>query len=475
MNNKRSGILSLLFCLAIALPGLSQDKKFTGTWQGTLHLGVDLLVVFHINSDGKGGFLTTADSPDQGAFGIKCDTTVIHNNEVSIDMKSLMASFKGTLLNDSTIDGFFKQQASLPLVLKKSDKIVLRNRPQTPVPPFPYRSEDVEYSNADHSLKYGGTITTPEGKGTFPAMVLITGSGAQDRDETILGHKLFAVLADRLTREGFIVLRTDDRGVGKSSGSTSTSTSEDFANDVNNSLDYLLTRPEVDKNKLGLLGHSEGGMIAPIVATKRKDINFIILLAAPGVQIVDLMAEQNAAIAKSNGMSEAAVKEIIPLFTSAVRAIMNAHDTATAVKEVSDAIENWAAKQTAAVLSELDFDSKEKRSLYSSNMIKEFNSPWFHYFMTFDPAVYLEKTNSKVLALNGDKDVQVISSQNLPGIEAALKKNKNKNYEIKELPGLNHLFQECKTCTTNEYGEIEQTISPTVLDLISQWLKRNVK
>jgi len=472
---KPAFLVTAFFLLYGCLPGFAQTSKLIGTWQGTLSVGVELRIIFHITGDEKNGFTSTADSPDQSAYGLKCDATTLNNNEVSIEMNDLHASFSGKLINDSTIDGTFTQNVDIPLTLKKTDKVTERKRPQTPTPPFPYKNEEVEYSNTDKSLRYGATITIPEGSGPFLALVMITGSGPQDRDETIMGHKPFAVIADYLTRKGFIVLRVDDRGIGKSTGNFSEATSEDFTNDVNSSVDYLLTRPETDKKKLGLLGHSEGGMIAPMVAAKRKDINFIILLAGPGVDIIDLMAEQNAAIAKSGGISEQTVKEIRPLFKSAVTIIMDNPDSTAAIKKLSAFTDKWASTMAKEVLKELDFETAKQRNDYCVGMVKEFQSPWFRYFIRFKPSQYLEQLKCNVLALNGDKDIQVVASQNLPGIEASLKKSKSKVYEVKELPGLNHLFQTCKKCTVNEYGELEETISPVALDYINNWLQKNVQ
>ena len=266
-----------------------------------------------------------------------------------------------------------------------------------------------------------------------------------------------------------------DRGVGKSTGQFSISTSEDFAKDVSSSVDYLLSRPEVDKKKIGLIGHSEGGMIAPMVATQRKDINFIVLLAGPGVKIIDLMAEQNEAIAKSGGVSEEALKEIKPLFKKVVTAIMETTDSSTAITNVTTITETWAAAKSSEILKELNFETAKQRKDYIIEMVKEFQSPWFRYFISFNPAQYIEKLHCKVLALNGDKDIQVISRQNLPGIETSLKKSRSKVYEVKELQGLNHLFQTCKKCTLNEYGELEETISPAALQVISDWLIKNIQ
>lgn len=467
-----------LFILLLLLPFQfvwCQTGGFIGTWEGKLNVGIELRIVFHIKQQADGSLQSTADSPDQSAYGLKCDTTIVSGNELTIQMLDLGASYTGKITDDSTMEGIFTQRAEFPLTLKKVEQVSERKRPQTPQPPFPYRSEDVVYNNSDNSLRYGATITIPEGKGPFPAAMLITGSGAQDRDETLFGHKPFAVIADHLTKNGYIVLRVDDRGTGKSTGDFSKSTTEDFAKDVSNSVDYLLTRPEVDKKKIGLIGHSEGGMIAPMVATSRKDIDFIVLLAAPGVRITELMAEQNAAILRSSGLSIEAVSEAKKLFKLLVSTIQGTPDSATALQQVSMAMENWKAKQADSILIALELSKPEKRKEYISVMTNQLQGPWFRYFMNFDPKPYLEQLNCKVLALNGSRDIQVISSQNLPGIEAALKRSKAKAVTIKELPGLNHLFQSCNACTIDEYGLLEETFSPAALLDMSNWLNKNVK
>jgi len=462
--------------LVISQAAFSQPvSPFASIWEGKLNVGVELRIVFHISEVKKGVYTSTADSPDQSAFGLKCDTTKINGNAIIIEMTELQASFNGELVNDSTIDGVFTQGMEFPLVLRKTDKPGERKRPQTPQPPFPYRSEDVIYHNRDKTLQYGATITIPEGKGVFPAAVLITGSGPQDRDETLMGHKLFTVLADHLTRNGFIVLRVDDRGVGKSTGAFTEATTADFANDVKTSLDYLFSRPEVDKKKTGLIGHSEGGMIAPMVAVERKEIDFIVLLAAPGVPIVDLMAEQNHAIAKSNDVSAETLKEIRPLFKRVVMSIQSEKDSLAAFANTAMMLENWMVNKSPTILEELKLVTSKQRMEYVRAMVAQLQSPWFRYFMAFNPGEYLEQLTCKVLALNGERDIQVISQQNINGITRALKGSGAKAYDVVELSGMNHLFQSCKKCTLDEYSELEETFSPVALKVITDWLNKNVK
>ncbi|HEY2727832.1 MAG TPA: alpha/beta fold hydrolase, partial [Parafilimonas sp.] len=422
------------------------------------------------------------DSPDQNVSGIKCDNVEVNTGTndtatLSFTITKIKLSYTGKLINDSTLSGTFTQGINVPLDLHRTGvAYTAKNiiRPQTPKPPFPYKSQDVVYNG--NGLQYGGTITIPQGDGKFPAVLLITGSGAQDRDETIFNHKPFAVIADALTRDGFVVLRVDDRGIGSSTGDFTTSTTADFVKDVNVSFDYLKSRPEVNDKTIGLLGHSEGAMIAPVVASQRKDVDFIVLLAAPGVKIIDLMTEQNAAVLRSTGVPDAAVENFKPVYKQVITAIINAPDSAAARLNTLQIVNDWYAKTDTATLHVLGFDAPDSKEQYSKNMAAVFSSAWFRYFIQFDPQPYLSNLkNVKVLALNGSRDIQVLSQQNLPAVNAALKQGKTKNFETQELPGLNHLFQTCNKCTVQEYGELQETIAPVSLQTITNWLNKNVK
>ncbi len=469
----------LLFMPAIG--GAQSSRDFKGTWEGVLNIsGTNLRIVFHVKDNGQGRLVSTADSPDQSAFGIPCDSTSANNQEIFISMKALQASFSGTLVNDTTIDGEFRQgPAGFPVQLKKAtlapEKPVARVRPQNPKAPFPYKSEDVFYDSKTPGVKLAATITIPEGKGPFPSILLISGSGPQNRDEELLGHKPFAVLADYLSRRGYIVLRVDDRGIGKSTGDFATATSADFASDANGGIDYLLTRPEVNKKKIGIMGHSEGGMIAPMVAASRKDIDFIVMLAGPGVKVIDLMAEQNAAVLRSAGVSDAASTAYTDFYRDVVKAILSSPDTTAAVEAGRKVLQNWVSKTADTLVAQLGISDANVQQKMVSDMVQRISTPWFRYFFNYDPQPNLQKLKCKVLAINGSRDVQVVSQQNLTGIEQAFKKSKLKNYEIKEIPGLNHLFQTCNKCTLQEYEELDETFSPIALEIIGNWLDKNVK
>ncbi len=458
------------------------QTDLTGIWNGTLNVAGNLHIVLHINKLQNGLYAGTLDSPDQHASGITCDkvvvsTTAANNTTLNFTIDKIKISYTGSLINDSTVSGTFTQGVNIPLDFHRTNtpytaKVI--EHPQTPKPPFPYKTEDVTYKN--DSLQYGATITIPQGNGPFPAVLLITGSGPQDRDETIFNQKPFAVIADALTRDGFVVLRVDDRGIGSSTGNFATSTTADFVNDVNASFNYLKTRPEVNTKKMGLLGHSEGAMIAPVVASQRSDVNFIVLLAAPGVKTVGLMAEQNAAVFKSTGVAAPVADSFKNVYKQVIVAITNATDTAAARQNALLVINNWYAKTDSTDLRALGFINPTTKDLYVQSMMSAYSSPWFKYFIQFDPQPYLTKLKKvKVLALNGSKDIQVVSQQNLPAVEAALKQGKTKNYEVKEMPGLNHLFQTCTKCTVQEYGELPETFAPVALQTITDWLNKNVK
>jgi|ERR1035437_2296674 alpha/beta superfamily hydrolase len=454
----------------------AQTHNIIGTWEGKINVGVDLRVVFNFKKDSAGTITGTSDSPDQGVKGIPCSNVMIRNDSLLLDVPSIKGSFAGKFMGNSIIAGKLTQGRSIELILKKVNEISVLIRPQTPQPPFSYISQDVEYDNADKTLHYGATITIPKGKGPFPAALLITGSGKQNRDEEIMEHKPFAVIADHLTKNGYIVLRVDDRGMGKTSGDFTKATSADFAMDVSTSLNYLKSRKEVDVKHLGMIGHSEGGMIAPMVAIQRNDIDFIIMLAGPGEKISQLMKDQNVAFLISSGFKKDAAEAYGKLYHNMIPAIISSKNINEAKINLNNIIEAWkktTPENIVIATTKIINDSTQKQfvNIFATSL----STPWFKYFLQYDPQPYLQKLHCKVLALNGDKDLQVISKPNLAAIKAALTKSKSPGYFIKEMPGLNHLFQHCKKCTVNEYRELEETFSPEVLKIMSDWLLNTVK
>jgi dienelactone hydrolase len=309
MKKKIKNILYALIAVIIIIPSfvLPQEKGIEGIWLGSLKVsGINLRIVFNITKAGEGSYKATMDSPDQGAKDIPVEKVTFADNKVKIEMPNIQGVYDGTLSAEGTkLNGTWTQAGRVfPLDLDKTEKPVVLNRPQEPKPPFPYNSEDVSYVNKTEGDTLAGTFTFPKEGGPFAAVVMITGSGAQNRNEEVFGHKPFLVISDYLTRHGIAVLRFDDRGFGKSTGDYKSATSKDFATDVLAGVEYLKTRNEVNKKEIGLIGHSEGGLIAPMVAAKSSDVAFIVLMAGPGLPGDSILIMQAALISKAEGASQ---------------------------------------------------------------------------------------------------------------------------------------------------------------------------
>jgi uncharacterized protein len=434
----------------------AKPSDIDGAWMGTLDAGAaKLRVVFHITNT-EDGLMATLDSPDQGTKGIPVTTVTRQGSSLKLEVKSINGVFEGKISNDlSTIGGTWTQMGNpLPLVLKrvKDAGELERRRPQNPTKPYPYREEEVSFEDKAAGVTLAATLTAPPGRGPFPAVLLITGSGPHDRDESIMGHKPFLVLADYLTRKGIVVLRADKRGFAKSTGNFASATMIDFAADADAGVAYLKTRPEVDAHKIGLIGHSEGGIVAPMVAARNSDLAFIVMMAGPGVPGDEILAEQGRLISEAAGKNHEQAEKNAAEEREILALVERERDDAALEKQLR---ERLAGKFPEAQL---------------GMQIKAITSPWFRHFITYDPAITLRKVTCPVLAINGEKDLQVPPKQNLPVIRKALTQAGNKNFEVDELPGLNHLFQTAKTGAISEYAEIEETISPVALDKITNWI-----
>jgi pimeloyl-ACP methyl ester carboxylesterase len=460
--------LSLLVMWASALAAQEAAGPET-VWEGTLKAsaGIELRIVLHVVDAGERGLRATFDSPDQGTKGMKVDTVTVKPESLSFTMKALGAEFAGKRSGDGNeaVGQWTQGGASLPLTLRKVDRPSERRRPQTPKPPFPYREEPVTYENKGAGVTLAGTLTIPRGDGPFPAVILISGSGAQDRDETIFEHKPFLVLADALTRRGIAVLRVDDRGVGGSSGNRAGATSEDYASDVRAGLAYLKSRTEVDGKAIGLVGHSEGGIIAPLVAAESADVAFIVLLAGTGLPGDEVLVSQLGLILKAMGVTGEKLDKSLDSQRRLVAVVKSESDKQKAM-EAMRAILRESRDQLPE--KERDEFDQSKRSLDAQ--LRQLGSPWFKFFLTHDPRPTLARVRCPVLALCGEKDLQVAPRENLTAIEAALKSGGNARVTIKELPGLNHLFQSSTTGLPSDYARIEETIAPSVLALIGDWI-----
>ena len=437
------------------------SETLTGTWEGTLSAGgQDLLIRFMISS-ADSGFSTAISVPQQNLYNHPADTISIYENQkVTIDFTSLKASYQGTI-DDSIIKGIWKQSgASIMLNLEKiSDTVSDRvKREQEPTPPFPYTAQDIYFINDETGITFGGTVTVPNGKGPFPACILVSGSGQQNRDEEIFNHRPFLVLADALSRAGIAVLRYDDQGMGESGGDPLPATTFDFSHDAAAALDWLSGQSYVNQNAIGVIGHSEGGVIAAMLGAERKDIDWLVLLAGPGVPGKELIAAQSEAIMRASHMSEQQIETTvstnIKVYELAVGSLPEADKIAAIRRELIKIgmASDQATAQTQALL-----------------------IPWMKYFLALDPAQYLSQITIPVLALNGTKDLQVLHTQNLPAIEKSLQAAGNTKFITKALPDLNHLFQPAVTGLVQEYGLIETTFDPSAISEITAWILETTK
>jgi len=458
-----------MICLMLPAVGAEANPApgVAGLWQGALKVsGVELRIVFHVDKADDGQLTATMDSPDQGATGIPVDECSFGDGKLKLTIKSITGGFEGTVKDDSTIEGTWTQGGgSLPLVLKRIEKVEKVNRPQEPKPPYPYKEEEVTVENKTAGITLAGTLTEPDSGGPFPAVVLITGSGPENRNEEIFGHKPFLVLADYLTRRGIAVLRCDDRGVGKSGGDAKTATTADLATDTKAEFEYLKTRKEIDPKRIGLLGHSEGGIIAPIVANEAPDVAFVVLMAGTGVPGDSVLMLQSHLVAKAEGASDSALATGARTERTILDVVMTEPDSATAVTKL-----RLLVKQTLAQTPAADSQTAKASEQTAEQQIETMLSPWFRYFLSYDPRPALMKLKQPILAIVGGKDVQVAPKENLAAIEAALKAGGNKDFTVKELPGLNHLLQTANTGGVGEYSKIEETISPTALKVMGDWI-----
>jgi len=453
--------------LAVLMVSSVVGQDITGQWNGLLNIqGMKLRLVFHITKTDQ-GYSSTMDSPDQGAKGIPMSSTVFENPKLILKLDAGGIEYTGEL-KEELITGTFKQSGmSFPMDLKREaiEKPVVK-RPQEPKKPYPYDSEEVTFENKTAGVKLAGTLTLPGKEGKYPVVVLITGSGPQNRDEELMGHKPFLVLADHLTRNGIAVLRYDDRGTAQSTGDFSKATSVDLASDVEAAIGYLKSRKDIDKKNIGLMGHSEGGIIAPMVASKSKDVSFIVLLAGTGIPGDQLLLLQQELIGRASGMPESDLLKNREINKGCFDIIVKSSDQdqmkADLTVYLKNTINEFPADQRPAGMSDDDLIKM---------LLNQIASPWMLYFIKYDPAPALQKVKCPVLALNGEKDLQVPPGENLAAIGKALETGRNKKVTIKEMPGLNHLFQECTIGSPDEYAMIEQTMSPAALDVVAKWIQ----
>jgi pimeloyl-ACP methyl ester carboxylesterase len=441
------------------------SARVLGNWQGVLASGAFReRMSFVIDRDTTGGVRGTIKMLDQG--GVELPATVAaHGDTLSFTIAAQHISYSGVMMTagDSVRGTFMQGSVSIPLTFGRATKESLwAGRPQDPKPPYPYNTKEVTVPS-DGGVRLAGTVVIPEGPGPFPAVVFVTGSGPQDRDEALMGHRPFLVIADYLARHGIASLRYDDRGVAKSTGTFETATSADFAADAEAALHFLERVPGIARDRVGILGHSEGGLIGPMIAARTRDVAFLVLMAGPGMPGDSLSLLQLRRLAPSS-MSSAQVDVQIDNNRRLFHAVTGARDSADAVSRILAVKQEWIGalpeNQRAAVASRLDA------------MMPKLVSPWMRYFLQYDSRTALRNVHVPVLALGGTRDAQVPARENLSGIDTALKAAGNTDYRIVELPNLNHLFQTATNGSPSEYATIEETIAPQVLDLMASWINQ---
>jgi len=465
MHKLTSALILLL--VPILINAQSIPTEIAGKWMGKINVGVELRLVFNYKISGD-TIYTTIDSPDQGVKGIPTEKTTFLDNEITITIPIIGGSFTGKFIRDSVlINGIWKQSGgNLPIKLLKVDSVETAKRPQNPIKPYPYKEEEVVFKNKSaESVFLAGTLTIPQGSGPFKAVILVSGSGPQNRDEFILGHSPFLILSDRLTRQGIIVLRYDDRGVAKSTGDFNAATTMDFASDADAAVKYLKSRKDLIISEIGIAGHSEGGLIAPITATKNKNVDFIVMLAGPGIPGDSILNLQGDLIAKASGFTDSMI-----YYYSAIRhAIINVVKEETDMQVISQKIitinKEFLKTTPPYILDQMQMSAKD-----STSALDFYANVWTKYFLSYDPRPTLEKLKIPVLALNGTSDLQVPFKENLNGIEMALKKSGSGNYKIMEMKGLNHLFQVSESGSPGEYSILEETFNEEVMEIIANWI-----
>lgn len=440
-----------------AFPSQPVIQGMDGHWEGTVRRDAATLHFVLRVSTGPGGTIASFDSPDQLVQGLPVAGLAREGDTVRFTVPAGNTTFTGTLAGDR-LSGHWTDGGETLFVRRAAGAgAAPLRRPQTPRPPFPYRAEEVQVPNPRAAgVTLAGTLTLPQGRGPFPAAILITGSGAQDRDETLFGHKPFAVLADYLTRHGIAVLRYDDRGFAHSTGRFAGATSADFATDANAAFAFLAARSEIDRRAIGFIGHSEGGMVGPIAALANPQVAFLVLLAGPGTPTRQLLEAQRVAIARSQGATQAAIDRTTPVQAEMVNIAAGPLDQAAARAAL-------LASFNETRLRELDISAAQRDAMITTML-----DPWFRWFLRYDPAPALRHFRGPLLALNGSVDRQVLAEANLAGIRAATAGHRD--VTVTELPGLNHLFQTAQNGGVGEYQTIEETMAPVVLQTVADWI-----
>lgn len=453
-------LISTIFLMIFASISLF-SQCLIGTWNGNLDVGNGMTLAIVLNINGLTVDSITIDSPEQAAFGIKVDRAEFSGDSFTIEISNLGAKLEGepNTTCDTLNCSFTQRGHTFPLKMARG---AYKPKPKKQEPKdFPYIVEEIEIFNPETNVKLSGTLTAPYDYKCDKIAILVSGSGLQNRDEEILGHKPFLVLSDHLTRNGIAVIRYDDRGFGKSTGDVENATTYDLSLDAESVVKFIRNDKRLKNMKIGIIGHSEGGIIAPMVAARNNDVDFVVMLAGPAIEMSDLLARQNYDVMKSSGQSDEIAKQYSKYALDAYKIVKNKKLSIDEKKTKVAVI----IKKMNSLVSE---DSSDENAIMES--VEILFSPWMYYSLNSNPQDELCKVKVPLLALNGDKDVQVYSKDNLAGVEKAMKKAKNHNYKTMELKGLNHLFQKCIFGSPNFYGKNEETFNEDAMRVIAEWI-----
>jgi pimeloyl-ACP methyl ester carboxylesterase len=465
----------ILFTLFMAMQ-VCLVAQTTGKWFGKMIINQSnsLTVAFEVSKDTDGKFAAVMHSVDQKAYNIPADSVRVDGSELYISIVALAAEYNGTIAQDSSVFGHmsFPGGVSMKLDMQYTHNFpfTIAERPQEPKLPLPYMSKEVEFENTNIAIKLRGTLTIPGNDGPYPAIVLISGSGASDRNQTIFGHKTFLVMSDFLTRAGFAVLRYDDRGAAESEGSFLSATILDHAEDAAYAIDFLKSREFVDTLSIGLLGHSLGADIAPVTCSMNPSVSFAILMAGAAKPLKDIIVEQCDAIYPTMGISAKGTQLNKDILEALFAAIECEHDIKKAKEKGVSVLESFESRAQ-----DLFPGDKEKLGYTTPLTINTWGSlfvPYMKHDLFHDNAKYLEQIKCPVLVIGGDKDLQVLP-HHVKLIEEILVNSGNKNVTAKLYPGKNHLMQDAQTGAPSEYGDIKNTIAPDVINDIIHWIRTN--
>jgi uncharacterized protein len=438
-------------------------SKAEGTWQGAIEVtNMRMRLQMHVSHDAKGKLLASVDSLDQGIQGIPASKVTESNGELRFEIPAFQAEYHGTLSpSRNEISGEWTQNDSVEkLDFRRSDQPLELRRPQNPTKPYPYAVEEIAFPSGDGKGTLVATLTIPQGTGPFPAALFIGGSGPTDRDETVAGHKPFLVLADLLAKKGTAVLRYDKRGTGQSTGNYEQASMSDLAGDAQAAMNYLKGRKEVDPKRVGILAHSEGGILAAQIAAKANDMDWLVLLATPATTGERTLLRQSELIARTGGLPEEQIARSQQFDRMAYAAVREAKSATTLQAKLNDLIEKSGLS-----------NSMPPAALQAQ--IRLMTTPWFRQYLDFDPAPLIEQIKCPVLVLNGDRDLQVDANDTVPLLRQAYEKSGNKDFTVMEIEGVNHLFQKAQSGSPALYGAIEETIAPEVLNAIGSWLAKH--